>query len=69
MNARAKDIQKRFEMANAERSMYDRGTKYYEQLSEVIKFILSEFGGNNKAIRARYFFAMSADGYKLICLN
>ena len=69
MNKRTLDINHRFAHANAERSMYYRGTKCYEQLTEIIKFILSEYGGNNHAIRSRYSFRMYDGGYHLVCLS
>lgn len=69
MNKRTADIHNRFEMAYAERSMYDKGSKYYEQLTEVINCILSEHGGNNKGIRTRWFFEMDSNGYRLINLT
>ncbi len=65
---RATDIHNRFEMVNAERNMYDKGSKYYEQLTEIITFILNEYGGNNKSSRARWFFRMDENGYHLISL-
>ena len=66
---RTADIHNRFEMANAERSMYEKGSKYYEQLTDVINRILSEYGGNNKGIHTRWFFAMDSSGYRLINLT
>jgi hypothetical protein len=66
---RTTDIHNRFEKATAERSMYDKDTKYYAQLTEVINCILNEYGGNNKGIRTRWFFRMDGNGYHLISLT
>lgn len=69
MNKQTADIHNRFEMANAERSMYDKGSKYYEQLTEVVAHILNEYEGNNKGIKTRWFFRMDSNGYHLITLT
>lgn len=69
MIKRLADIKERFEQANAERAMYNQDSKFYNQLTEIISFILSEYGGNNQCKRTRHSFRMGADGYHLVTLD
>lgn len=62
---RLEDIQARFQLAIAERGMYEVWSRYYKALSEVVNAILSEYG-NKRA--NRYSFRLCNGEYRLVVL-
>lgn len=66
------DIQNRYSLALAERQIYEKGSKEYEQLSHVAKMILKEYQNPSKSFGSsrhpRYGFRLYGTNYHLVTL-
>ena len=62
---RLEDISARFNLANAERSRYEKDSTEYNDLTEVCNTILSEYGKRNTN---RYGFRLINGKYRLVVL-
>lgn len=66
LTKRVEDIAARFQLANAERGMYEYDSKHYKQLTEVVNAVLSEY---KYKFSNRYSFRLVGNEYKLVVLT
>lgn len=70
MKKRIADINNRFNMAVAERNCYEKGSKQYEQLTEVVNFILREYERKDgRTLNVRHSFRLSGNDYRMVVLE
>ena len=69
-SSRREDIHNRYSLAMAERQIYEPGDRYYKQLSEVMRVILTEYQvQDGRGTRNRYGFRLRGTDYKLVTLD
>lgn len=67
---RREDINNRYTLALAERSIYEKGDRHYKQLTEIARIILHELQTpNGRGKPNRYGFRLRGTDYKLVILS
>ena len=67
---RLEDIQNRHSLALAEMQIYERGSRHYEQLSEIARIIRTEYQNTDaRTKRNRYGFRLRGTDYQLVILD
>ena len=68
--ARREDIHNRYSLAFAERQIYEPGDRHYQQLSEIMRVILTEYQvEDGRGTRNRYGFRLCGTDYVLVVLD
>ena len=68
--SRREDIHNRYSLAFAERQIYEPRDKQYQQLSEIMRVIRTEYQHeDNKGTRNRYGFRLRGTDYVLLILD